>query len=152
METISVDREYGAPERRVRSVLENVTEFFDAAGFEVDCTDNGFELSKRVAVTQFELHVNLYESESATLAYEQISGPFEEMMTHYHVKSSLNGSCLNIETSFDPPTTGFGAFLNRAVVKRQRQAELDAVASLLEAQTEPSIQKSNSHPIETGGD
>lgn len=152
METVSVDREYDAPERSVRLVLGDVTEFFDAAGFDVARTDDRLELSKRVAVTQVELHVKLHETETAALAYEQVSGPFEAMATRYHVDSSSTGSCLTIETSFDPPTTGFGTFLDGAVVKRQRRAELDAVASLLETNDEPSGQNSETPPIGTGGD
>lgn len=152
METISVDREYDAPEHRVRSVVEDVTEFFDAAGFDVAQTDDRIDLSKRVAVTQFELHVKLHETESAALAYEQVSGPFEAMTTRYHVDSSSTGSCLTIETSFEPPATGFGSFLNGAVVKRQRRAELDAVASLMDTNGEASGRKTDSLPVGTEGD
>lgn len=152
METISVDREYDAPEHRVRSLLGDVTEFFDAAGFDVARTDDRLKLSKRVAVTQFELHVKLHETGSAALAYEQVSGPFEAMVTRYHVDSSSTGSCLTIETSFEPPATGFGAFINGTVVKRQRRTELDAVASLLETNGEASGQKTDSRPVGTGED
>lgn len=152
METVSVDREYDAPEHRVRSVLEDVTGFLNAAGFDVARTDDRLNLSKRVAVTQFELHVQLHETESTALAYEQIAGPFEMMATRYHVDSSSTGSCLTIETSFKPPATGFGSFLNRAVVKRQRQAELDAVSSLLEASGETPGQNTDSLPVGTEGD
>jgi hypothetical protein len=152
METVSVDREYDAPEHRVRSVLEDVTGFLDAAGFDVARTDDRLNLSKRVAVAQFELHVKLHETESTALAYEQVSGPFEMMATRYHVDSSSTGSYLTIETSFKPPATGFGSFLNRAVVKRQRQAELDAVSSLLEAGGEAPGQNTDSLPVGTEDD
>jgi len=152
METISVDREYEAPEHRVRSVLEDVTEFFDAAGFDVARTDDRLDLSKRVAVTRFELRVKLYETESAVLAYKQVSGPFETMTTRYHVDSSSTGSRLIIETSFKPPSTGFESFLNGAVVKRQRRAELDVVASLLETNSEVSERNPDTSPVGTRGD
>lgn len=152
METIAVDREYDAPEHSVRSVLGDVTEFFEAAGFGVARTDDRLKLSKRVAVTQFELHVRLQEAESTTLAYEQVSGPFEAMTTDYQVDASSNGSRLTIETSFEPPATGVGSFLNRAAVKRQRRAELDAVASLLETNDGAPGQESDSPPLKTKGD
>lgn len=152
METISVDREYDAPEHRLHSVFEDVAGFFDAAGFDVDRTHDRLELSKQVAVTQFELHVKLHETESATLAYEQVSGPFKEMTTRYHVDSSATGSCLTIETSFEPPATGFGSFLNGTVIKRQRRMELDAVASLLKTNDETSGQKTEGPSVSTGGD
>lgn len=152
METISVEREYDAPDHRVRSVLGDVTEFFEAAGFDVARTDDRLELSKRVAVAQFELHVKLHETESTALAYEQVSGPFEMMAARYHVDSSSTGSRLTIETSFEPPATGFGSFINRAVVKRQRRAELDAVASLLEMSGEDQVYEPDSPSVGTEGD
>lgn len=152
METIAVDREYDTPEQRVRSVLGDVTGFFDAVGFDVERTDDRLRLSKRVAVAQIELHVELRETESAALAYEQISGPFEAMRTYYHVDASSTGSRLTIETSFEPPSTGFGSFLNGAAVKRQRRAELDTVASLLAVNGDGSEAKTDSRPVGTGGD
>lgn len=136
METASVDREYAAPENRVRSVLGDVTDFFDAAGFDVERDGDRLELTKRVAVAQFELTVELRDEESAVLAYEQVSGPFETMVTRYYVDATADGCRLTIETSFDPPASGFGSFLNGAAIKRQRQAELDAVTSLLESADE----------------
>lgn len=69
METISVDREYDAPEHRLRSVFDDVTTFFDAAGFDVARTHDRLELSKQVAVTQFELYVKLRETTSPASRY-----------------------------------------------------------------------------------
>lgn len=152
MERIAVTRDYDASEHRVRSVLGDVTEFLDAAGFDVARTDDRLELSKRVAAARFELHIELHEAESAALAYEQISGPFESMTTRYHVDSSATGSRLTTKTSFEPPSTGFGSFLTEAVVESQRRAELDAVASLLETSGADSGTESDRSPVGTGGD
>lgn len=152
MATISVDREYDTPENRVRAVFGDVTGFFDAAGFDVERTGDRLTLSKRVAVVQLDLHVTLRETESAVLAYEQRSGPFDSMSTRYHVDASSTGSHLTIETTFDPPATGFGSFINGAVVERQRRTELDAVESLLETNGDASGQETDSLPVESGGD
>jgi hypothetical protein len=146
METASVDREYAASEDRVRSMVDNVTDFLDAAGFEVERDGDRLELTKRVAVAQFELDVELRDEESAALAYEQVSGPFDAMVTRYYVDATASGSRLTIETSFEPPTSGFGSFLNGAAIRRQRRAELDAVTSLLEAADDPA------EPSEPAGD
>lgn len=151
METVSVDREYAAPEDRVRSVLGDVTDFFEAAGFDVERDGDRLELTKRVAVAEFELNVELRDEESAELAYEQVSGPFEAMETRYYVDASAAGSRLTIETSFDPPTSGFGSFLNGAAIKRQRRAELDGVTSLLESTDETSEQVEDHRAVGTEG-
>ncbi|QLD85683.1 hypothetical protein HWV23_08075 [Natronomonas halophila] len=151
METASVDREYAASESRIRSILDNVTVFLDAAGFDVERDGDRLELTKRVAVAQFELDVELREEESAALAYEQVSGPFDAMVTRYYVDATASGSRLTIETSFDPPTSGFGSFLNSAAIRRQRRAELDAVTSLLEATDGPSNPAEDRPAVETGG-
>lgn len=152
METVSVGREFDASENRVRSVLGDVTALFETAGFDVERDDDHLQLSKRVAVTQFELTVKLDEEEPAALAYDQVSGPFEEMATRYRVDSNATASHLAIETSFEPPAVGFGSFLNGAAVKRQRRAELDAVASLLESDDEPSERVTDGRTIGAGGD
>jgi hypothetical protein len=152
METVSVNREYEAPEHRVCSVFEDVTGFFDAAGFDVARNGDQIKLSKRMAVAQFELHLKLHGAESAALVYEQISGPFETMTTSYRVNPSSAGSCLTIETSFKPPATGIGAVLNDAMVKRQRRSELDAVASLLGRDDGASGRKPENSSARIGGD
>lgn len=131
METVSVTRTFDAEPDRIRSVFNDVTTYFDAAGFEVERDDNRLELTKHVAVMQIELNVQLCDDQTAALAYEQIAGPFEAMTARYVVDQEPTGSSLTIETSFDPPSTGFGTFLNGAAVNRQRQAELDTVASLI---------------------
>jgi hypothetical protein len=152
MDTASVDREYAAPESRVHSVLEDVTEFLEAAGFDVERDGDRLELMKRVAVATFELTVELREEESAALAYEQVSGPFEAMVTRYYVDASPAGSRLTIETSFDPPSTGFGSFLNGAAIKRQRRTELGAVTVLLEPGDDTSTVAENHRAVGTEGE
>lgn len=152
MKTVSVDREFGAPADRVRSVLGDTTAFSDAAGFDVERDGDQFELTKRVALAQIELDVRIRDDETAALAYEQIAGPFEAMATRYVVDRIPAGSRLVIETSFEPPTTGFGSFLNSVAVRRQRQAELEGVASRLEVSTGSTDQISDGHPIEADGD
>lgn len=152
METITVGRTFDAPTDRVRSTLGNVTAFFDAAGFEVNDDGDLFELRKQATVMRVELDVRLRSDEPAALAYEQVSGPFEAMVTRYRVHPMSAGSRLTIETSFEPPTAGVGATLGTAMVKRQRRIELDAVESLLERGTDTADGAIESRAVGTGGD
>lgn len=138
METVSVDRTFDADPDRVRSTLADVTPLFEAAGFAVQRDGERLELSKRVAMARIELLVELRDDASAALAYEQVDGPFESMAASYVVEPAAPGSRLAIETSFEPPANGVGSFLNRAAVRRQRRAELDAVASLVAAEADGS--------------
>jgi hypothetical protein len=150
METVSVTRDFDAGTHHVRSILENVTAFFEAAGFEVTRADDRLELTKQVALMQVELDLRLRDDESGVLAYEQIAGPFETMRTLYQVNPASTGSTLTIETSFEPPSTGFGTFLDDAVIKQQRRAELDAVTSLLQSH-DGSPDRANENPTIEGG-
>lgn len=150
METVTVQRQFDAAESRIRAVLEDPPKFFAAAGFDVEREGNHLTLTKRVAVTQFELEVRVLD-ESAALAYEQVSGPFETMTTRYVVESESPGSRLRIETAFEAPAAGVGSFLNGAVIKHQRGAELDAVTSLLTDENGPGHRPDGTRPVESRG-
>lgn len=152
METMTVGRTFDVPADRIRSTLGDVTAFFDAAGFDVERDGDLFELRKRAAVMQVALGVRLRSDESAALAYEQTSGPFEAMATRYRVDPVSPGSRLTVETSFEPPTAGVGAALTTAMVERQRRRELEAVESLLETTAGPVDGTTESRPVGTGGD
>lgn len=131
METASVEREFEVAPTVVEDVLDDVTTFYDAAGFEVDRDGERLELVKRLAIARFELDVELVDDEDAALAYEQVDGPFAAMRTRYLVDETDDGSRLTIETNFEAPTSGFGTFINGALIKRQRGTELDAMEELL---------------------
>jgi len=152
METISVGRIFDAPADRIRSTLGDPTAFFDAAGFEVERDGDLLKLRKRATVMQVELTIRLRDDETATLAYEQTSGPFEAMATRYRVDQVSAGSRLTIETSFEPPTTSLGATLGTAMIERQRRTELDTVGSLLEVTAEPVDGATKNRAVETRGD
>lgn len=131
METATVERTYDVPPGELEAAVADVEGFYDAAGFDVDRDGDRLELGKRLAVARFELDVRLLEGDDAALAYEQVDGPFAEMRTRYLVEPAGDESRLRIETSFEPPASGFGSFVNGALVERQRRTELDAVADLL---------------------
>lgn len=131
METVTVDREYDADGDAVRAALADVTTFFEAAGFDARRDGTSLTLEKRVAITRLRLEARLLEGDAAALAYEQTDGPFEAMRTRYVVEDAGDGSRLTIETTFEAPTSGFGSFVNGAVVERQRRGELEAVDSLV---------------------
>lgn len=131
METVAVQREYDVAANGLKRLVTDVESFYDAAGFEVERHGDRLELTKRLAVARFELEVALIDDADAALAYEQLDGPFGDMETRYLVEDVDDGSRLTIETSFEPPASGFGTFLNGALIKRQRGSELDAVDDLL---------------------
>lgn len=152
MEQIAVDREFDASAERLRSLLSDVTGVFEAAGFDVARDGDRLALKKQVAMAQFELDVRLDEDDSVALSYEQVSGPFAAMEARYAIETVGDGSRLTIETSFEPPATGVGAFLNAAAVRRQRRRELDTVESLVEGDVDPSGSETDARSASTRGD
>lgn len=143
MESVSVTREYEASADAVRRMVRNPDAFFRGVGFDVDrCGDDVLALAKRVAIKRVELRIRLVDDD-ATLAYEQLDGPFEEMRARYRVAATDDGCRVTAETEFEPPSSGFGTFVNEHVVERQRRGELDNLATLVE---EPSRAADGSKP------
>lgn len=130
METVSVQRTYDVDEAALCRAITDVEAFYDAAGFSVERDGDRLSLVKRLAVATFELEVRLVEAEAA-LAYEQVDGPFAAMETRYRVERVADGSRLTVETRFEPPTSGFGTFINGALIRRQRKSELEAAETVL---------------------
>ncbi|MFB6201999.1 MAG: SRPBCC family protein [Halorhabdus sp.] len=151
MEHVEVDTEFAASVDRVRSVLGDAPAFFETAGFDVEREADQFHLSKQVALARMTLEVRLREDDTAALAYNQVAGPFESMQTRYLVEPAPSGSRLTIETAFEPPTSGFGSFLNGAVVRRQRRAEFGAVESLLASDGTQADSRNEDRVTGTGG-
>lgn len=131
MEAVSVSRAFDVPPTRVREALHDVEAVFEAAGFDVSRDGDDLHLSKRVAVKRVELHVRLVDDDAA-LAYEQVEGIFEAMRTQYVVDETVDGCSVTVETEFEPPSSGFGTFVNGALVKRMRRTELADLESLVE--------------------
>lgn len=134
MDTATVEREFEVAPEILEGVVTDVTTFYDAAGFEVERDGDRLELVKRLAIARFELDVELVEDDGAALAYEQVDGPFADMRTRYLVDATEGGSRLTIETNFEAPSSGFGTFINGALIKRQRGTELDAAEELVTEQ------------------
>jgi hypothetical protein len=132
MDAASVQREFEVEPAVLADVLADVTTFYETAGFAVERDGQRLELVKRLAIARFELVVELREDEEAALAYEQIDGPFATMRTRYLVEETDAGSRLTIETTFEAPASGFGSFINGALIERQRGTELDAMAERID--------------------
>ena len=130
METVTVERTYDVGAETLSAAIADVEAFYDAAGFEVAREGDHLELVKRLAVARFELDVRLRDDDAA-LSYEMVDGPFDAMETRYLVDGVDGGSRLSIETTFDAPSSGFGTFINGALIKRQRKGELDAAETVL---------------------
>jgi len=130
METVTVGRTYDVGAETLSAAIADVETFYDAAGFEVSREGTHLELVKRLAVARFELEVRLRDDDAA-LSYEMVDGPFDAMETRYLVDGGDGESRLTIETTFDAPSSGFGTFINGALIKRQRKSELDAAETML---------------------
>ncbi|MBP1988188.1 SRPBCC family protein [Halolamina salifodinae] len=156
METVSVSREITAPPDAVRERMQDVGPFMRAAGFdEVEVDREGqspsgsrpqagdgdqIGLTNGVGIATIELSLELVEDPDAALAYRQVEGIFEEMVTRYTVEPTGSGTQVTAETEFAIDVALVGKLMDATVIKRQRRKELeqqfDWLAAELGDQTE----------------
>lgn len=151
MESRSIDRADGVPERSVRSVSGDVTGFPDAAGGDVGRTDDRLELANRAAAGRFESHEQLQGMRSPGLPSEQAVDSLALMSTRYHAEPSLAGCCRPVGSSFEPPTTGFGPRLDGGVLESSA-ARTSLRAPALESERRSLETRHRSVPAGPGGD
>lgn len=142
METVSVTREFDTSASVVRETIRDADAFFRGVGFDVRRDGDVLTLAKQVAIKRVELTVRLRDDDAA-LAYEQVEGIFEEMRTRYVVTDADDGCRVTVETTFEPPTSGLGTFVNETVVRRLRRTELAELGTLVEGRSptaEPTVE------------
>lgn len=132
METVSVERTIDAEPAVAIERLQDLEALMDAAGFdEVAVDGDRVTVTKHVAIATLQLTVDVVESD-AELAYEQVDGIFEEMLTRYEIEETDEGTHVTATTEFEVAARFAGPLLDATVVKRQRRKELSGQLAYLE--------------------
>ncbi len=100
---------------------------YDSVRFEGD----RLELEQTLGLASLSLTLRQIDDADATLAFEQVDGHFERMVTEYDVEPSDGGTTVSARTEF---TLGGipGSVLDETLVRRQRGRELEAQLEYVE--------------------
>jgi len=100
---------------------------YDSVRFEGD----RLELEQTLGLASLSLTLRQIDDADATLAFEQVDGHFERMVTEYDVEPSDGGTIVSARTEF---TLGGipGSVLDETLVRRQRGRELEAQLEYVE--------------------
>jgi len=100
---------------------------YDSVRFEGD----RLELEQTLGLASLSLTLRQIDDADATLAFEQVDGHFERMVTEYDVEPSDGGTTVSARTEF---TLGgiTGSVLDETLVRRQRGRELEAQLEYVE--------------------
>jgi len=100
---------------------------YDSVRFEGD----RLELEQTLRPASLSLTLRQIDDADATLAFEQVDGHFERMVTEYDVEPSDGGTTVSARTEF---TLGgiTGSVLDETLVRRQRGRELEAQLEYVE--------------------
>lgn len=132
MESIEVSRVVDAPVAEVREAMADLEPFMRAAGFdEVTVEGDRLTIAKAVGLLRISLDLELFEDDESDLAYRQIDGIFEDMVTWYYLQEVDGGVEVRARTEFALDAPG-GSILDATVIKRQRRKELTAQFDHLE--------------------
>ncbi|NHN49852.1 SRPBCC family protein [Halostella sp. JP-L12] len=144
MKTVSVSRTADVSPELAVDRLRDLDALMDAAGFdEVHVDGDRVRVVNHVSLATMELTVSVIESDAA-LAYEQVDGIFEEMVTRYEVTESQGGdesggagderegaTTLTATTEFAVGAGPLGDLLDATIIARQRRRELTAQLAYL---------------------
>jgi len=126
METVTLGRTIAAPESEVRELVTDVGPFMEAAGFdEVAVERDIVTITNHVGLLTIELTLRVLESDDL-LAYEQVDGIFQEMVTRYTLDEVAGGVEIEATTEFALDVDVVGSVLDSTVIARQRRKELSA--------------------------
>ncbi len=132
METVTLERTVAAPEAAVRELVTDVKPFMEAAGFDgVTVEGDEFGITNSVGLLTIELSLRLLDTDDV-LAYEQVEGVFEEMVTRYTVEEAAGGVVVAATTEFALDVDLVGPILDGTIIARQRRKELSAQFDYLE--------------------
>lgn len=144
MKTVSVSRTADVSPELAVDRLRDLDALMDAAGFdEVHVDGDRVRVVNHVSLATMELTVSVIESDAA-LAYEQVDGIFEEMVTRYEVTETDGGdesgktrderegaTTLTATTEFAVGAGPLGDLLDATIIARQRRRELTAQLAYL---------------------
>lgn len=127
MQQVSLSRTVDADPERVVDAIRDVGPFMRAAGFDGVAVDGDrVTLTNQVGLASIELELEVIEREDAVLAYEQVEGIFDDMVTWYEVEAVDDGTEVRATTEFAVDVDLVGFLLDATVIKRQRRKELEA--------------------------
>ena len=133
METVSVDTTVDDPPEVVAGRLHGYEPLMESAGFdEVHVDDDRIRVVNAVGLATLELTVELVEAD-AELAYEQVGGMFEEMVTRYELEPTDDTAThVAATTEFQLGAALVGDLLDATVITRQRRTELEGQLKYLD--------------------
>jgi hypothetical protein len=132
METVSVSRTIRAPEAPIRQAMHEIGPFMEAAGFDrVTVDGHQFTIENDVGLLSISLTLQTIDHEAA-LAYEQIDGIFETMVTWYTIESHDGETTVEATTEFELDASLVGPILDSTIISRQRKKELEKQLDYLE--------------------
>jgi len=136
METVELERELEATPEEVRPLVTDVGPFMEAAGFDEVTVDGDIvTITNSVGLLTIELTLRVLETEDV-LAYEQVDGIFDEMVTRYTLSETETGTVVRAQTDFALDVDVVGSILDGTIIARQRRKELTAQFDYLEEATE----------------
>lgn len=125
MERVVCSRDTDRSPAAVRDDLQDVVRLTEAAGFDtVERDGDTVHVENRVGLARVEMTFRLRPSSDADLAYEQVEGLFDEMVTRYEVTATEDGTRVDVETEFELGVSLLGDVLDATVIRRQRRDEL----------------------------
>ena len=149
MNTVSVSRTVDVSPAVAADRLSDLDALMDAAGFdEVHVDGDRVRVVNHVSLATMELTVSVIESD-AELAYEQVDGIFDEMVTRYEIEGNdagdedsvedgvasdgggAGGTTVTATTEFAVGTGPLGDLLDTTIIARQRRRELTAQLAYL---------------------
>lgn len=137
METVTVTRKLDADPDRIRAAMTDIGEFMRAAEFDdVTVEGDAVTIANSVGLATIELDLRMVEEPDAVVAYEQVDGIFEEMVTWYYLSETGEGVEVSATTEFALQARLIGPLLDATVIKRQRRVELNAQFDYLESFSE----------------
>lgn len=115
-----------------RAITENVAALMRAAGYDSVRFEGGrLELEGTLGLASLSLTLREVDDADATLAFEQVDGHFERMITEYDVEPSDGGTTVSARTEFALGGTT-GSVMDESLVRRQRGRELEAQLEYVE--------------------
>jgi hypothetical protein len=134
MNSVTVSRTIDASPAEVRTAMDRIGPFMEAAGFdEVAVDGETVRVANQVGIATIELTLGLVDDPDAALAYEQRDGLFREMRTTYAVSPTDGGTEVTATTAFELDLAVVGDVLDSTVIERQRRKELTAQFDWLDA-------------------
>ncbi len=134
MAKVEIEWHLEASPQAVRDVVADVESFMLAAGFdEVRVEEERLHLEMVLGIARMDLTLKFIDNHPSVLAYEQIDGIFESMMTYYEVEAEDSGSLIRGVTEFQLGGV-VGSILDATIIKRQRTREFESQFEWLEQQ------------------